>query len=359
MEISPGKSTICWDAEDEKFPNKKSFIEAISAEVPEISKILGKYVSISVSEEIRNKILDYKEKDERDVITFEENQKIAEELKQKSLIKSFPKNFKKQVAKQGYYEWEGNLTAKEIDDYNLISEDGTHLDEKIKQFKVKGKYNLSGLAIKEIIWPMEITEGFNVSFCRSLTSVNIPDYVTSIRSFAFYNCSSLTDIVIPNNVTSIGEWAFKGCTSLKSIIIPNSVTTIKSNTFSECSSLTSIVLPNSVEDLGSFAFDKCSSLTEVILPERMESIGKYAFGECSSLTKIDIPNGVTLIDSGTFSNCKSLTKVTIPSSVTLIGLYAFDNCNALEEVYIDKEKDSLGLFRIIPSTAKVYWKGEF
>ena len=60
--------------------------------------------------------------------------------------------------------------------------------------------------------------------CSSLTSINIPDGVTSIDINAFCGCSSLTSIIIPDSVTSIGVNAFRGCSSLTSINIPDEVT---------------------------------------------------------------------------------------------------------------------------------------
>lgn len=55
--------------------------------------------------------------------------------------------------------------------------------------------------------------------CSSLTSVTIPDSVTSIGINAFYNCSGLTSVTISGSVTSIGNYAFYNCTSLQSIVI--------------------------------------------------------------------------------------------------------------------------------------------
>ncbi len=126
----------------------------------------------------------------------------------------------------------------------------------------------------------------------------------------FNKCRSLTSVTIPESVTSIGEFAFWGCSSLPSIIIPESVTSIGNNAFWGCRSLTSITIPKSVTRIGS-----------------------YAFYGCSSLTSITIPADVTRIEDGAFSGCCSLTSITIPAGVTRIGNNAFWGCHRLTDFY--------------------------
>ncbi len=223
-------------------------------------------------------------------------------------------------------------------------------------------------------------------YCKSLTSITIPDGVTSIGSSAFSSCSSLTLVTIGNSVTSIGSSAFSSCSSLTSVTIPNSVTNIGVGAFYYCTSLTSVTIPNSVTNIGGgafsgcnsltsitipfvgatkdgaenthfgyifganewwnnedavpaslktviitggnisdYAFEYCSSLTSVKIGYGVESIGYEAFRDCSSLTSITIPNSVTNIGGGAFRSCTSLTSITIPDSVTSIGDYAFYN----------------------------------
>lgn len=74
--------------------------------------------------------------------------------------------------------------------------------------------------------------------CENLTSITIPDGVTSIGIYAFRNCTSLASIEIPNSVTSIGTYVFHNCTSLESIVIPHSVTEITGPLFGGSYSLT-------------------------------------------------------------------------------------------------------------------------
>ena len=120
-------------------------------------------------------------------------------------------------------------------------------------------------------------------YCGRLTSIFIPDSVTSIGGYAFYHCTGLTSITIPDGVTSIGEDVFFGCASLTSITIPDSVTSIGEYAFSRCTSLTSITIPDSVTRIGQHAFSGCLGLTSVTIGSGVWSIGDYAFSYCDFL----------------------------------------------------------------------------
>ena len=166
---------------------------------------------------------------------------------------------------------------------------------------------------------------------KLVTELTIPDSVTSIGNYAFYNCTSLTSVTIPNSVTLIGVWAFYGCSSLTSITIPNSVTSIGSSAFYGCSSLSSITIPNSVTSIGSSAFYGCSSLPVIDYIQYADTC--LIKSTSSTRTTYPIKESTRFISIAAFTSCTKVTSITIPREVISVGTQAFQNCSALTTVY--------------------------
>ncbi|MCD8290439.1 MAG: leucine-rich repeat domain-containing protein, partial [Prevotella sp.] len=181
---------------------------------------------------------------------------------------------------------------------------------------------------------LEAIGDFAFKDCTSLTSITIPDKVTVIDNYAFYGCTSLSNVKLSASLETIGYQGFYNCSSLTAITIPDKVTTIDSYAFYGCTSLSNIKLSASLETIGSYAFYNCSSFSDITLSASLETIGSYAFYNCSSLAAINIPDKVTTINPYTFWGCKSLSEVTLPASLETIGSYAFFNCTPLTAITI-------------------------
>ena len=177
----------------------------------------------------------------------------------------------------------------------------------------------SGLTAVEI--PNSVTTIGSDAFacCIGLTAVEIPNSVTSIGIGAFNCCSGLNTIKVQSgnqmydsrdNCNALIETATNTLhTGCKSTLIPNSVTSIGSYAFYDCSGLTAVEIPNSVTSIGECAFYNCSGLTAVEIPNSVTTIGEYVFACCSGLTAVEIPNSVTSIGKSAFALCDNLEMV--------------------------------------------------
>ena len=203
----------------------------------------------------------------------------------------------------------------------IVNSNGTHYDghSRILGLMVRP---VSGTTAAEILATLTLNNGSTVDIEGSgeLTKAMTEPYKTTV-----------TKAEIKNTCTSIGESAFD-CYSklsiLTSVTIPNSVTSIDNGVFYQCTSLTSVTIPNSVTSIDSSAFAYCSSLTSIDIPNTVISIDDRAFEYCTSLTSVTIPSSVTSIGHHALSGCTNLNKIIVePTTPPTIGSSAFDSTN--------------------------------
>jgi Flp pilus assembly protein protease CpaA len=238
--------------------------------------------------------------------------------------------------------------------------------------------------------------------------------VTAIGREAFYDYSGISSVTIPNSVTSIGSYAFSHCFNLINITvaesnptysslngvlfdkaqatllqfpagqggsysIPDSVTAIGNYAFFYSPDLTNVTIPNSVTTVGNEAFSACTRLAGITIGSSVTTIGPYAFAHCFRLSSVAIPNSVTTIGDGVLTDCTDLINISveqsnpaysslngvlfdkpqakllqfpagqggtynIPDSVTTIGVLAFGSCTGLTGVTIPNSVTTIGLY---------------
>lgn len=240
----------------------------------------------------------------------------------------------------------------------------------------------------------------NSSFAKiQLTSIDFPDNLLSISSYAFWDCTKLSELNFPDSLTKVESLAFSGCSKLTSVNITKNIAVLNT-CFTNCPSLVSfsvdednknfcsvnglildknkeklimvpsglvdvyipdgvkiignsalatnkkiknVILPDSVTQIEKGAFGSCYALENVKFSNNLQTIGQSAFSNCTSLKDIEIPNGATSIASHAFDGCTELSSVTIPDSTTTIGSRAFFGCSKINTLVLGKGIKEIGV----------------
>ena len=262
-----------------------------------------------------------------------------------------------------------------------------------------GRSAISQLTIKDLAgWctvqlaneksnPMYYADTMRLTGEGEIRKLTVPEGVTEIAPYTFYNVTRLTGAELPSTVTSVGEYAFaksfsiatKGSIDLggartiaahafegagMGTVSFGSVESIGEYAFSGCDALAAVSLPASTEQIGLRAFAGCPQLAEItvakgnpvytaegncllegdvlvagckdsVIPSSVKEIGAYAFSSITSMAEIIIPEGVERIGDWAFYNCNFLSAVALPASVAEVGERAFYNCTALTAVTIN------------------------
>lgn len=220
----------------------------------------------------------------------------------------------------------------------------------------------------------------------NVTSISIPNSITTIMPCAFRYCRCLTSIVIPRGITTISKYCCYDTYGLRTISLPKTIKTIEVEAFRLNRGLTNIALSEGLEVIEADAFQDCQDIQEVYLPKSLTSIGAHAFTLCRGIKKLELPPSITSL-TGIFSSlyqlkefklneimssiCTlpdarslnslvfpkslsaipdrminsswSLLNITLPENATSIGAYAFSGCSSLSEVKYPATLTSIGV----------------
>ena len=249
------------------------------------------------------------------------------------------------------------------------------------------------------------------AFCAysNVISVDIPDSVQTISSYAFDRCSSLNRIVIGSGVDTMWHGIFKDCTRLRSIYFkgdapwlgdkvfadvpedcvvyvgatasgfvvdangkwnglklvrtaPPDFTVDKTGTLTtvELNGNTEVTIPDDVKNIGYRVFCNCTELKSVVIPDGVTQIDNEAFYGCAGLMEAVVPDTVERIGRNAFHGCSGIESLTIPDSVTSIEAYAFQSCTGLTSVVVGKGVLSIGnaAFANCSSLKQIKFKGD-
>ena len=193
---------------------------------------------------------------------------------------------------------------------------------------------------------------FNGSSTLHVTSVTLPETITTLEDMVFYN-SDITELVFPNSVTEIDRSPFCDCEKLESVTLPQGMTKIPDYLFYHCA-IKSFTIPSRITEIGENAFYS-SGLESIVVPATVQKIGRYAFCACENLTHAEILNpdaelgdflfshdtqlssfsfaeGAKTVAERMFYECMNLSSVKLPGSIESIEDYAFSGCESLSSI---------------------------
>ena len=222
--------------------------------------------------------------------------------------------------------------------YALVDADSIRYNNVTYQFEFKDYIGLNYVYYAYTIPNTDATDSSAFTYVNHVDSIEITGFdnsvsdvvipseieglpVTTISTGAFY-LSAITSIEVPDTVTSIGEMAFLGCTSLKTVKLSTGVAKIEKNAFGSCSALQEVQV---AKDNPNF-----SSLDGVLYSKAQDTLVIYPAAKTDAA--YTIPSGVTSVAMYAFSENPYLETLTIPNSLIKVGDSAFFNCKNLRSV---------------------------
>jgi len=178
-------------------------------------------------------------------------------------------------------------------------------------------------------------------------SYAVPDSVTNIGTYAFYDSTNLTGVALSTNVSGIEDYAFYDTPGLTAITVNTNnqwYSSVAGVLFDKSgdtliqypvgNAATSYTMPNTVTNIGMEAFYSCLNLSSVTIGTNVAVISGAAFEYCTALASITFPNSVAVIEDDAFAECLGLTNIAIGTGLTNIMYQAFLACPSVTTITV-------------------------
>ncbi len=208
-----------------------------------------------------------------------------------------------------------------IGDYAFLrtSIENVYVDSLETWLKICDNIYTSNEIVTQVANPMHYAKNLYVAG-ELLVDLVIPENITEIPKYAFYNVKTMKSLTLHSNVQKIGKGTFSGCTNVKSVHIPDIDAWFR---------LSSLKSSFSIENL----YIAGELLSDYTFPEGITAIPDSAFENCVGINSITLPSSLVSIGKKAFSNCDNLESITFPASLQSIGKDAFKGCANIESVY--------------------------
>lgn len=169
--------------------------------------------------------------------------------------------------------------------------------------------------------------GYGAFEYTALKEFEVPENVTKISNYAFFNTRQLTKIVLPKKLARIGRQAFSE-SGLKCVTLPDSVKYVDTECFRDCCNLEEVTLPAKEFVVPDRMFMSCEALKKVNNADKIVQLGKYAFYGTDSLKQIDLSSAADI--GGNAFECSGLTSVKLSKCCKILDSNAFYKCKNLK-----------------------------
>lgn len=211
-----------------------------------------------------------------------------------------------------------------------------------------GSFTGGGSSVNE--WEAIFTSSIDETLGANVTK--LPEGITKIGKYAFYECDYLALTELPETITEIREHAFDSCENLALTKLPEGITKLTTSVFSSCTNLAITKLPEGMTSIGQYSLNACRNIKLTELPDNLIEIKSAAFRYCDKLAITKLPKGMTKLESSTFLGCISLTELDITSeNFSSIASQCFYECTNLTKIIIRADNvtlNNISAFRKTP-----------